>query len=84
MPNLDDERGKRLIPIEGTPVDLLDPPKGCAFGPRCEHCMKICLTKKPPMMTVGEEHISSCWLHVREAAQAADQGTAKGTGGEKA
>ena len=66
MPNLDDEKGKRLIPIEGTPVDLLDPPKGCAFGPRCEHCMKVCLTRQPPTVTVGDEHTSSCWLHIKQ------------------
>ena len=66
MPNLGDEERTRLIPIEGTPVDLLDPPKGCSFGPRCEHCMKVCLTKKPPLMEVGEGHISACWLHVKE------------------
>ena len=71
MPNLDDEKGKRLIPIEGTPVDLLDPPKGCAFGPRCEHCMKVCLTRQPPVVEVGEGHTSACWLHVKEAAYAA-------------
>ena len=67
MPNLDDEKGKKLIPIEGTPVDLLDMPKGCAFGPRCENCMKICLSKKPPLMDVGPDgHRSACWLHVLE------------------
>ena len=66
MPNLDDEKGKKLIPIEGTPVDLLDPPKGCPFGPRCEHCMKVCLNNQPPLIEVGEEHLSACWLHVRE------------------
>lgn len=66
MPNLDEEEKVRLIPIEGTPVDLLDPPKGCSFGPRCEHCMKVCLTKKPPLVDVGDGHISACWLHVKE------------------
>lgn len=66
MPNLDEEEKVRLIPIEGTPVDLLDPPKGCSFGPRCEHCMKVCLTKKPPLVEVGDGHISACWLHVKE------------------
>ena len=71
MPKLDDEKGKRLIPIEGTPVDLLDPPKGCAFGPRCENCMKVCLTKQPPTVTVGEGHTSACWLHVKEQKAAA-------------
>ena len=66
MPNLDEEEKVRLIPIEGTPVDLLDPPKGCSCGPRCEHCMKVCLTKKPPLVEVGDGHISACWLHVKE------------------
>ena len=66
MPNLGDEEKTRLIAIEGTPVDLLDPPKGCSFGPRCEHCMKVCLTKKPPLMEVGDGHVSACWLHVKE------------------
>ena len=80
MPNLDDEKGKKLIPIEGTPVDLLDPPKGCAFGPRCEHCMKICLTKQPPMMTVGEDHLSACWLHVQKMR---DQGLADQAAGSQ-
>ena len=68
MPNLDDEKGKKLIPIEGTPVDLLDPPKGCAFGPRCSSCMKVCLTRKPPLLEVGDGHTSACWLHVKESS----------------
>ncbi len=72
MPNLDEEERTRLIPIEGTPVDLLDPPQGCSFGPRCEHCMKVCLTKKPPVVEVGEGHISACWLHVKEMKEQQD------------
>ena len=66
MPNLEDTSHTRLIPIEGTPVDLLDPPKGCAFGPRCEHCMKVCLNNQPPMVEVGENHRSACWKQVQE------------------
>ena len=71
MPRVDELEHERLIPIEGTPVDLLDPPKGCAFGPRCEHCMKICLENKPPMLQVGEDrHYSACWLQVKEMKEA--------------
>jgi len=66
MPRIDELSHERLIPIEGTPVDLLDPPKGCSFGPRCKHCMKICLTKKPPMIQFDKDHRSACWLHVQE------------------
>ncbi|MBQ3467865.1 MAG: ABC transporter ATP-binding protein, partial [Oscillospiraceae bacterium] len=40
-PRLDEEDQERLVPIEGTPIDLLNPPSGCNFGPRCKNCMKI-------------------------------------------
>lgn len=63
MPRLDASDHERLIPIEGTPVDLLNPPAGCHFGPRCKHCMKICLSKQPPYADLGDGHISACWLH---------------------
>jgi len=63
MPRLDQDTHERLIPIEGTPIDLLDPPQGCNFGPRCKDCMKVCLSKKPPYAEVGDGHISACWLH---------------------
>ena len=66
MPRVDELEHERLIPIPGTPVDLLDPPAGCAFGPRCDQCMKICLNHAPPTLTVEEGHQSACWLLVRE------------------
>ena len=68
MPRLDEDGHERLIPIEGTPIDLLDPPKGCNFGPRCQDCRKICLTKKPPYADLGGGHISACWLHFMDGA----------------
>lgn len=67
MPRVDAEEYERLIPIEGTPVDMLNPPAGCPFGPRCEHCMKICLRVEPPSINVAEGHTSACWLLVDEA-----------------
>lgn len=66
MPRVDAEEYERLIPIAGTPVDMLNPPAGCPFGPRCEHCMKICLRKTPPLFEVGDGHYSACWLLARE------------------
>lgn len=75
MPRLDELSHDRLIPIEGTPVDLLDPPKGCSFGPRCKSCMKICLTQKPPMVSFGNEsHGSACWLHVHDIVDGKKEG----------
>lgn len=66
VPSLDAETPERLIPIEGTPIDLLNPPAGCNFGPRCKDCMKVCLTKKPPYADLGNGHISGCWLHYKK------------------
>ena len=66
MPRVDAQSYERLIPIEGTPVDMLNPPEGCPFAPRCEKCMKICLKKMPPYVEVGENHRSACWLRVQE------------------
>jgi len=66
MPRVDADSYERLIPIEVTPVDMLTPPEGCPFAPRCEHCMKICLKKMPPYVEVGEKHRSACWLRVQE------------------
>ena len=75
-PRLDEEDQERLVPIEGTPIDLLNQPSGCNFGPRCKNCMKICLREKPPYAQVGEGHISACWLHFMNhgSGEAADTG----------
>lgn len=62
MPRVDSKQYERLIPIEGTPVDMLNPPEGCGFGSRCQHCMKICLRKEPPTIDLGGGHRASCWL----------------------
>jgi oligopeptide transport system ATP-binding protein len=67
MPRIDAEEYERLIPISGTPVDMLNPPSGCPFGPRCAHCMKICLRKTPPLFDVGVNHASACWLLAKES-----------------
>ncbi|MBQ8109438.1 MAG: ABC transporter ATP-binding protein [Clostridia bacterium] len=76
MPRLDEDSHERLIPIEGTPIDLLNPPKGCNFAPRCKECRKICLHQKPPFADFGNGHVSACWLHFMDRARAND--TAKG------
>ena len=74
MPRVDAESHERLIPIEGTPVDMLNPPEGCPFAPRCPHAMKICLQKMPPYVEVGEDHRSACWLRVQEALEKKEGG----------
>ncbi|MGD9886715.1 MAG: ABC transporter ATP-binding protein [Bacilli bacterium] len=56
---------ERLIPIHGSPVDLLNMPSGCAFCPRCDKAMKICLTKRLDEIEVEPNHFSSCWMVVK-------------------
>jgi oligopeptide transport system ATP-binding protein len=53
---------QRLVPIEGSPPDLMHPPKGCPFSPRCPHAMKVCLEKPVPTFRLSETHSSACWL----------------------
>lgn len=62
VPNPDNLTKERLIPIEGQPPDLLNPPPGCPYALRCPHAMRICLTHPPLMHEVGEGHSASCWL----------------------
>lgn len=62
IPKLTEKEHKRLVPIEGTPVDLLNPPKGCPFAPRCDSCMKICINQIPQYTRISEDHYSACWL----------------------
>ena len=55
----------RLVPIGGTPINMLNMPEGCAFCPRCDAAMKICLTEKPEEIWVGEDHLASCWMNIK-------------------
>jgi len=66
IPKINADEHERLIPIEGNPVDLINPPKGCAFAPRCKSCMNICMEKVPPVYSVENEHEASCWLLLKE------------------
>ena len=84
MPRVDAESYERLIPIEGTPVDMLNPPEGCPFAPRCEHAMKVCLQKMPPYVELGDNHRAACWLRVQDAINAQKEAQKKeGTEGKE-
>ena len=84
MPRVDAESYERLIPIEGTPVDILNPPEGCPFAPRCEHAMKVCLQKMPPYVELGDNHRAACWLRVQDAIDAQKEAQKKeGTEGKE-
>ena len=68
IPHMNDDEKTPLIPITGTPIDLLNMPSGCPFAPRCDAAMKICLQEKPKEYWVGHDHLSACWMNVREQA----------------
>lgn len=62
VPRVEAENKSHLYSIQGTPPDLLSPPKGCPFASRCEYCMKICNTTMPDITRFSETHEVSCWL----------------------
>ena len=66
IPKMYEADYERLVHIEGTPVDMLNPPKGCPFASRCDSCMKICLREMPPVKDFSETHYSQCWLNELE------------------
>jgi oligopeptide transport system ATP-binding protein len=57
------DRGQELIPIPGSPPDMLDPPKGCPFTARCPYSMRVCADEVPEYTTFSPEHKAACWLH---------------------
>lgn len=61
--------GQKLQPITGTPIDLLNLPKGCPFAPRCDNAMKVCISTMPETMEINSSHKASCWMNVKELAK---------------
>jgi oligopeptide transport system ATP-binding protein len=79
IPRLDLGRQKRLVPIEGLPPDLLEPPNHCPFAPRCQFVFDKCWQENPPLMEVGMNHRAACWadisgvkIHLTEAEARAE------------
>jgi oligopeptide transport system ATP-binding protein len=66
IPTVDND-DEKLEPITGTPIDLLNMPKGCPFAPRCEAAMKVCLRERCQRMQINDMHQAACWLNVKEA-----------------
>lgn len=58
-----DEFKKELVTIDGVVPQLIDPPKGCRFHPRCEYAMEICRKEIPEMKTISNTHSVACWLY---------------------
>lgn len=65
IPRLDAERKKKLTPIEGLPPDLIDPPPGCPFAPRCRFAIEQCLAENPTLQPVALNHHVACWVDTK-------------------
>ncbi|NMD37086.1 MAG: ABC transporter ATP-binding protein [Christensenellaceae bacterium] len=63
IPPKDADINKPLVPIKGTPPDLLKPPKGCSFTARCPYAMKACKEMPPPVYMADENHSVACWRY---------------------
>jgi len=60
-------RGKKsLFWIPGQPPDLINPPPGCRFHPRCPYVMEMCRKEQPPMIEIEPKHYVTCWLYLKK------------------
>ena len=73
IPDLNQDKAKRLKPIPGSPPDMVHPPKGCPFAPRCVYCRENlqngsnglaekCLNSIPELKEASEGHSFACFL----------------------
>jgi len=82
VPRVDEARKDRLVSIKGLPPDLLNPPPGCKFHPRCPFAIDQCKRDEPPLAEVATSQLARCWVLMRnvkpeamEAARAASIGS---------
>ena len=73
VPRLDKPRGRKLETIEGLPPNLLDPPPGCRFAPRCLARQDACTKELPPLVQIEAHRYSAC-IRAREMAQVGSTG----------
>ena len=64
IPNVNNMK-KKLVPISGSPINMLNMPEGCAFCARCDAAMKICLKEIPEELQINHDHYASCWMNVK-------------------
>ncbi len=73
VPRLDSDDKAPLEHIIGTPPDMIAPPKGCAFAPRCKYCMRVCRELYPDETVPGPGRTLACWLAWPEGAAIREQ-----------
>jgi oligopeptide transport system ATP-binding protein len=71
IPRMDQPRGELLQPIPGSPPDMLHPPQGCPFMPRCPLAIERCVVEMPPLVRVDgpATHDAACWVTAPQGAR---------------
>jgi oligopeptide/dipeptide ABC transporter ATP-binding protein len=70
VPRLDEERGRKLVPIVGLPPNLINMPPTCAFLPRCPYSIDKCRQEPwPPLVTLHDSHQVRCYVDMEEQAR---------------
>ena len=65
IPRLEDPSHTRMTAIPGRPPDLVKPPPGCRFAPRCAYARERCLVEEPPLIAAERpDHLYACWYPV--------------------
>ncbi len=62
IPKITQQKGEKLIPIDGTPPDMLRPPRGCPFAPRCPYALPVCQRFLAPDTVLSDTHAVACHL----------------------
>ena len=83
VPNIEMDM-ERLVSMPGSPPDLVSPPAGCPFAPRCPKVMEICKTAVPPLVAHREAQQAACWLYDEKHGSAGSPGAARRSEGENA
>jgi len=81
IPKIDDASHTRLATIPGRPPDLVNPPAGCKFAPRCAYVQDRCLEEEPPLRDASDGHQYRCWFPVGtpEGTEALERNLKAGT-----
>jgi peptide/nickel transport system ATP-binding protein len=67
FPSIKEDR-RELVSISGIPPNLIDPPTGCRFNPRCQYRMDVCTKEEPRFIDLGSRHFAACHLLTEENA----------------
>ena len=76
IPRITDPGHRRLLAIGGRPPDLVAPPTGCSFAPRCRYARERCHAEAPPLTEAGPGHAYACWYPAEPGEVAAEAAAA--------